>query len=475
MVIVDSDTPDPRSVQFMDFFRKRVIGQPNAESLAQMVFERRNSKLRNMRRPIAVVVAVGPSRTGKSYTGQVMAEFEHGDIGACTEIEGADYTEKHQMQDLKGAPPSYIGGLSRKEKKELKPEDEDPRSKISNHNLRRVRLHSKSEVNVVIINEFEKAHEDFYTFWMGIFDKGYTVICDNERVDFSNTIFVLTMNLGTDEVEKLEDDGIGFIKKGHKASSKEIKDIVDKAMKKKYKKEFRNRLDAVAIYKLHTQDELYKIVDTELVRIRTRMTDQLEAKELFELEVTDTAKQFLLDRSMADGGSVAELSRIIEKELVTRVDRLRGRSAIAFGDRVVVFCEEGGTKLATGIVKGGGDIAEVDRMAQRGENHSTGTAADFQRDLHAARKEQQNADGLDFYGITVWSRTEKQLMADAGTLQRDLLKLYELKPVTYSLQMVAPFMVCLTVRTSAEMVRLIQGKFPKATIAKIERKPVTQS
>jgi hypothetical protein len=403
-----------------------------------------------------------------------MAEFEHGDIDACIEIEGADYTEKHQLQDLKGAPPSYIGGLSRKEKKELKPEDKDPRSKISEHNLRRVRLHSKSNVNIVIINEFEKAHEDFYTFWMGVFDKGKAVICDNEDVDFSNTIFVLTMNLGTEEVEKLEEDGIGFVKKGHKASAKEIKEIVDTAMKKKYKKEFRNRLDAVAIYKLHTQEELYKIVDTELVRIRTRMTDQLEAKELFELEVLDPAKQYLLDRAMADGGSVAELSRIIEKELVTRVDRLRGRGVISFGDKVVVYCDESGKKLATGVVKGGGDIAEVDRMAARGDAHSTGTAADFQRDLHAARKEQQNADGLDFYAITVWTHTERQLMVDAGTLQRELLKLYELKPITYSMQLVAPFMACVTVRTSADMVRLIQGKFPKATIAKIESKPVTK-
>lgn len=140
MILLNTDQVGPRTEAFMEFFGGRVIGQPNATSMAQMVFERSNSKIRNKKQPIAVCVAIGPSRTGKSYSGKVIAEFIHGDADAVTVLEGADYIEKHQVLDLKGAPPTYVGGLSAKEKAELKPEDTDPRSRISNHNLRRVRL-----------------------------------------------------------------------------------------------------------------------------------------------------------------------------------------------------------------------------------------------------------------------------------------------------------------------------------------------
>ena len=218
-----------------------MIGQPKANDMAQMIYERATSKIRNKKQPIAVCVAIGPSRTGKSYSGHVIADFIHNNPDACTVLEGANYIEKHQVLDLKGAPPTYVGGLSAKEKAELKPEDTDPRSRITNHNLRRVRLNSKSDINVVIINEFEKAHYDFYKFWMGVFDNGFAVLGDSEVVDFSNTIFILTMNLGMEKVEKLEDDGIEFISRGHKATPDWIEAIVAKEMRMLYKKEFRNR------------------------------------------------------------------------------------------------------------------------------------------------------------------------------------------------------------------------------------------
>ncbi len=471
MILLDTEQVSPRTKAFMKFFGSRVIGQPNATQMAQMVFERANSKIRNKKQPIAVCVAIGPSRTGKSYTGKVIAEHIHGDADAVTVLEGGDYTEKHQVLDLKGAPPTYVGGLSVKEKAELKPEDTDPRSRISNHNLRRVRLNSKSDVNIVIINEFEKAHYQFYKFWMGVFDNGFAILGDSEKVDFSNTIFILTMNLGMEEVEKLEEGGIGFNSRAHKATPVEIESIVTKAMKQLYKKEFRNRLDAVVVFKQHTREDLLGIVDTELGMLHARMEAQLAPGEAFELDVETSAKTFVLDTAMADGGSVAELKRVIEKHLVQPLDRLMDNGQVECGDKVVVFHSEGSNKLDYGNLKGEGDIAEVDRMAARGENHSKGDAASFQRRLHSAVRSHEEGDDLEMYAVTLVSDSAKSLGRDAITLQHDLTKVYELTIVNQFLQMSeAPYMVSVTIRTTAEMAELIADKHPKAKVVKKERK-----
>lgn len=470
MILLNTDEISPRTEAFMEFFGSRVIGQPNANAMAQMVFERANSKIRNKKQPIAVCVAIGPSRTGKSYTGKVIAEHIHGDADAVTVLEGADYIEKHQVLDLKGAPPTYVGGLSAKEKAELKPEDTDPRSRISNHNLRRVRLNSKSDVNIVIINEFEKAHYDFYKFWMGVFDNGFAVLGDSEVVDFSNTIFILTMNLGMDEVERLEEGGIGFIDRKHKATPEEIEGIVTKAMKQLYKKEFRNRLDAVVVFKQHTRDDLLGIVDTELALLHARMESQLQPGEAFELSVETSAKTFILDTAMADGGSVAELKRVIEKHVVQPLDRVMDNGAIECGDKVVVFHSEGAKKLDFGLLKGEGDVAEVDRMAARGENHSTGNAASFQRRLHSAVKSHEDGE-LSAYAVTLVSDSSEKLGRAAIALQHDLKEVYELTIVNQFLQMSeAPYMVSVTIRTTPEMAALIAENNPKAQVVKKERK-----
>jgi hypothetical protein len=471
MILLDTDRVDQHSAAFLDFFGARVIGQPKANEMAQMVYERAHSKIRNKKQPIAVCVAIGPSRTGKSYSGKVIAEFIHDDADAVTVLEGADYVEKHQVLDLKGAPPTYVGGLTAKEKSELKPEDTDPRSRICTHNLRRVRLNSKSDINVVIINEFEKAHYDFYKFWMGVFDNGFAVLGDSEVVDFSNTIFILTMNLGMDEVERLEEGGIGFISRAHKATPEEIEGIVTKSMRQLYKKEFRNRLDAVVVFKQHTRDDLLGIVDTELAILHARMESALKPGEAFELDVETSAKTFVLDTAMADGGSVAELKRVIEKHLVTPLSRLMNNDSIDCGDKVVVFHSEGGKKLDFGLLEGEGDIAEVDRMAQRGENHSTGTAAQFQRRLHKAVSGMQESDGLAYYAVTLTAESDKALGKAMVAMQRDLTKVYELKIVNQFIQMSeAPYIASVTVRITPDMAELIAEKFPTATVVKKERK-----
>lgn len=471
MILLDTEQVSPRTESFIEYFGSRVIGQPQANAMGQMIFERSNSRLRNKKQPIAVCVAIGPSRTGKSYSGKVIAGFVHNDEEAVTVLEGADYIEKHQVLDLKGAPPTYVGGLSAKEKAELKPEDTDPRSRISNHNLRRVRLNSKSDVNVVIINEFEKAHYDFYKFWMGVFDNGFAVLGDGEVVDFTNTIFILTMNLGMDEVERLEEGGIGFIDRKHKATPEEIEGIVTKAMKQLYKKEFRNRLDAVVVFKQHTREDLLGIVDTELSILHRRKEAALQPGEEFELDVQTSARTFLLDTAMSDGGSVAELKRVLEKYLVTLVDRVMDNGLVEGGDKLVVFHTEGEKKLSFGLLEGEGDVAEVDRMAQRGENHSKGDAASFQRRLHSAVKSQKGGDGLFAYAVTLVSDSSEKLSRAAIALQHDLKSVYELTIVNQFLQMSeAPYMVSVTVRTTPEMAALIAENNPKAQVVKKERK-----
>ena len=174
---------------------------------------------------------------------------------------------------------------------------------------------------------------------------------------------------------------------------------------------------------------------------------------------------------MKDGGSVAELKRVIEKHLVTPLSRLMNNDAIACGDKVVILHTKDSKSLDFGLLEGGGDVAEVDRMAQRGENHSQGDAAVFQRRLHHARSSHESGEGLDYFAVTLTCDSNKELGNAMIVMQQDLKRVYELTIVNQFIPMSeAPYIASVTILTTAEMAALIGDKFPKATVVKKGKK-----
>jgi hypothetical protein len=319
VIVLDPYTPSPSEEAFVHQFGRKIIGQPAAEQIASMVHNAYSNPFRDKTRPIGVYYLVGPSRTGKSYTGEVLAELMHGTQDALTRLQCGDYEEDHQVADLRGAPPGYIG-FKDVGKLKLTADDEDPTTPISNHNLMRLRMKSGKEIDIVLLEEFEKSSYDFYKFWMGAFDKGKVKLSDGRIVDFTNTVFILTSNLGMEQLEDLAKGGIGFTTGGPKVITEDdVKGVVDAEMKRRYKPEFRNRLDAVVIFRPFSAEELGKVVVTELARIQERVTKQAPVGKRFKLVCDEGARKQLLIQT---GTNVAELKRVMQKELLTPLGRL---------------------------------------------------------------------------------------------------------------------------------------------------------
>lgn len=340
---------------FVRRFEEHVIGQPEALQVALQAYNAAHNPLRDLSRPIGIYLLIGPSRTGKTLTAETLALLMHGNKNAMVRLQGGDYRQEHQMLDLKGAPPSYIGYKDPADEKEkLAPSDIDPTSVISNHNLNRVRMGSDSQVNIILIDESEKACSEFFKLWMGIFDTGVLRLGNGEMVDFTNTIFIMTSNLGMAEVEKLARGGIGFTNTARDVTRQDVQSTVVRALSLVYPPEFRNRLDAVVIFQPLSHGDMRKIVQHEIDLVQKRIYKQLEQNRQFMLQVSEEAQDFLLQEALSSNKSIAELKRVLGRRIIMPLGRELERGSIQEGD-VVRVSLEAGARLLFAIERGACD------------------------------------------------------------------------------------------------------------------------
>jgi len=475
-IVLDPDELPRDTKTFKKTFGENLVGQPNAERVAVSAFERAQNPLRNKKMPLGVYVLIGPSRTGKTKTGKVMAKGFHGDEDAVTILEMGDYIEQHQMLDLTGAGPTYVGYMKPEDVAKLKPEDVDPTSKVSAHNLRRARLGSKSEVNVVILNEFEKATDELYRFWMGVFDNGFAVHGNGMKTDYSNTIFILTMNLGMDELKKFAKGRMGFNGGPRKVTETDVKTIVDEALKAKYKSEFLNRLTAVVVFRPLTPEEVLQICGIEVRNVQKRIDDQLPDTDAFTLDVTPGAKEWIVAQSLRDEGDVSELTRVVEREIADRLGRQLANKKIKGGDFVIVDGAKDGSKLEIKVEKSSRKV-DLDSPAllpapatsRRGRNMPGASGADdnsFDERLEAAVDRVRGGAATELYNITFISEREDNVQRFFARLSQELREYFGGVPVvSMYLHNREPYTASLVVDTSLEMIHLIKERYRHAQIS----------
>ncbi len=353
------------ALDFVRNFKKFLIGQPNAESLALDMIEKIQNPLRDRRRPIGVYAIVGPTGVGKTRTAKTLARLFHEDEEALIKIDCGDYdNQEHQMTDLKGAAPTYKGHVSIAEVKKLKPEEVDATSRISPHNMKRVRRFSANGINIIVLDEFEKGCEDLYKFFMGIFDDGSCTFANGIEGDYSNTIFILTMNLGMGKAEQMANGGIGFNSKKRNLTLDELKDIVSKEMVRRFPPEFRNRLDGTLIYQNLNAEQMLQVVDVEIADVIERIFLDLPEERQFALQVTKEACQFVLDRSLDASKEIRDLKRTIERMIVNNLGRELAKGTLEGGDLVTVrFNEAAGELIFHNLKSGGRALVENIRAA----------------------------------------------------------------------------------------------------------------
>ncbi|MBU0574234.1 MAG: ATP-dependent Clp protease ATP-binding subunit [Candidatus Margulisiibacteriota bacterium] len=293
-----------RLLKMEDDIEKRLVGQNEAVKVIAKSIRRSRAGLKNPRRPIGSFIFLGPSGVGKTELAKRLAEFMFGDVDALLRIDMSEYLESHTVSRMVGSPPGYVGFGEGGQLTE------------------RVRRRPHS---VVLFDEIEKAHQDVLNVLLQILDDGQITDAQGRKVDFKNTVIIMTSNVGAQYIQK--ETGMGFITHNDaKASYGRMKEKVLDELKKKFKPEFLNRIDEQVVFSALSKEDLLKIVDIMMVDLN-KLLDEKGMK----LSLTKAAKQFLVDKGYDPKMGARPLRRTIEDFIEDPLseDVLRGK--IKFG------------------------------------------------------------------------------------------------------------------------------------------------
>ncbi|MCM8773462.1 MAG: ATP-dependent Clp protease ATP-binding subunit [Candidatus Omnitrophica bacterium] len=266
---------------------KRVVGQKEAiESIARAV-RRARAGIKEPRRPIGSFIFLGPTGVGKTLLARALAEFMFGDEEALLQLDMSEYMEKFNVSRLIGAPPGYVGyeeGGQLTEKVRRRP------------------------YSVVLLDEIEKAHPDVFNLLLQILEEGRLTDSFGRKVDFRNTILIMTSNIGAEIIRKR--GSLGFKTITEEISYDEMKMHLLEEVKKTFKPEFLNRIDEIIVFRPLNKEDLVTIVDIEIKEVNKRLKEQG-----LEVELTPQAKEFFMERGFDPVFGARPLKRIIQRFL----------------------------------------------------------------------------------------------------------------------------------------------------------------
>src|SRR5579883_456956 len=256
-----------RLLRMEEEIQKRVISQTEAIKRISEAVRRSRAGLKDPKRPIGSFIFAGPTGVGKTLLAKALAEFMFGDSDALIQIDMSEYMEKHNVSRLIGAPPGYVG------------------YEEGGQLTERIR---RRPYAVVLLDEIEKAHPDVFNTLLQVMEEGRLTDNFGRNVDFKNTIIIMTTNAGAEVTSYT--NVFGFDRgRDDAASYEQMKERLKVAIEKYFRPEFLNRLDDVIVFHALNKEDLKKIVDIELSKIRGRMSDRG-----LELVMSDEAKEFLI-------------------------------------------------------------------------------------------------------------------------------------------------------------------------------------
>ncbi|MCD6169113.1 MAG: ATP-dependent Clp protease ATP-binding subunit [Candidatus Latescibacteria bacterium] len=267
---------------------KRVVGQEEAIRAVARALRRNRAGLKNPNRPIGSFIFLGPTGVGKTELARVLAAYLFEDVDALIRIDMSEYMERFAVSRLIGAPPGYVGyeeGGQLTEKVRRKP------------------------YSVVLLDEIEKAHPDVFNILLQVLDDGQLTDSFGRKVDFKNTILIMTSNLGTREVGK--SSSVGFQQAaGAKTDYLQMKERILKEMKKLFNPEFLNRIDEVIVFRPLGKQEVLKIIDIMLREV----AEQVAGREI-EISLTEEAKDLIAEKGYDPVFGARPLRRAIQRLL----------------------------------------------------------------------------------------------------------------------------------------------------------------
>ena len=305
-----------RLLNMEEALHKRIIGQDEAINTIAKAVRRARAGLKDPRHPIGNFVFLGPTGVGKTELVRALAEFMFGSEDTLIRLDMSEFMEKHTVARLVGAPPGYVGYEEGGQLTEA--------------------VRRKSYC-AILLDEIEKAHEDVFNILLQIFDDGHLTDAKGRRVDFRNSIIVMTSNIGAKLIKK--SSTIGFTSRSDEAKTQQMdyekmKEKLLDELKKTFRPEFLNRIDGVVVFHALTKEHIRKIVDLMLAQVSHQL-----AEKGIKLEVTDAAKDLLGEKGYDEVFGARPLRRVIQDLVEDKLseDLLRGK--FKEGDTAVVDLE----------------------------------------------------------------------------------------------------------------------------------------
>ncbi|MCY4415258.1 MAG: ATP-dependent Clp protease ATP-binding subunit [Chloroflexi bacterium] len=308
-----------RLISMEEELHKRIIGQDEAIVGISKAVRRARAGLKDPRHPIGVFLFLGPTGVGKTELVRAMAEFLFGHEDNMIRLDMSEFQERHTTARLIGAPPGYVGY--------------DEGGQLTEG----VR---KKNYCAILLDEIEKAHPEIFNILLQIFDAGQLTDARGRRVDFRNSIIVMTSNLGSDLIKR--DTSLGFAVKADEAQTdrhayERMKDKVMEEVKRFFRPEFLNRLDATIVFHALSQEEIHQIVDLMMNMVR----DELKEREI-NIELTEAAREHLGANGFDPVLGARPLRRLIQNEVEDRMSDVLLGGEISEGDTAIVDLDEDG-------------------------------------------------------------------------------------------------------------------------------------
>ena len=299
--------------------KHHVVGQDAAVVKISKALRRSRADLKDPRRPIGSFLFLGPTGVGKTYLARNLAEFMFGDPEALIQIDMSEYMEKFTSSRLIGSPPGYVGY--------------EEGGQLSESVRRR-------PYSVVLFDEIEKAHPDVMNLLLQILEEGMITDSFGRKIDFRNTIIIMTSNVGAQTIKRQTSLGFGAMSEGE-GDFEGMKEKIMEEAKKEYKPEFLNRLDDLVVFKMLEKDSLSSIVNLEIDKFLVRLRE----KEI-ELELEDSARDFLITEGYDPNFGARPMRRAVERHLEDPLAEALLRAEFKAGDLVTVSHEKGSKELS---------------------------------------------------------------------------------------------------------------------------------
>lgn len=321
---IDTEALSVKAKELQAIFATHIIGQSEATTALTIVLEKFLSGFYDRRRPIANLLFMGPTGTGKTATVEAFAEGLFGNPAKMFKIDCGEFQYGHEIAKLVGSPPGYLGH------RETSPLI--TQAKIADM------ITFELPFVILLFDEIEKASDSLWNLLLGILDKGTLTLGTCEVVDLTRAIIVMTSNIGSKEMsDKLGDDSMGFAKGG--ATMKELKDTTMSAVRRKFQPEFINRIDNFVMFNTLTRENIEEIYELELTALRSKIATVAKIQVM--VDPSPAARNAVLTEGYSKKFGARFLKRTIEKRITLPVARAMASGQLNTMDCIVIDIENG--------------------------------------------------------------------------------------------------------------------------------------